>query len=101
MTYRMYAALIAGLSAVALVLAPNETFAKSGPGHSIFRPSIAHFFRHNRRNNFGNNFGAFWPGYGDFSYGSPSEPFIGGAQPIAGEIGNTCTYDIPWDWAHR
>ena len=102
MTYKMYGALIGCLGAMALVFAPSETFAKAGQGHSISHPSFGHFFRHHhRRNNFGNTFGDFWPGVGDYSFGSYGEPVIGGGQPVSGEIRNTCTYDIPWDWAHR
>jgi hypothetical protein len=100
MTYKMYAAFIACLGAAALLLAPHETFAKPGPGHSISHRPIAHFFRHHRRNNF-DNFGNFWPGFGDYSNGPYGEPAIGGTQPVSGEIRNTCTYDIPWDWVHR
>jgi hypothetical protein len=104
MTYRMNAAFIATLSVVALTLAANETFAKSGAAlrsastPSISRPSIAHSLRHHRRT----NVGAFWPGAGDFS-GGPSygEPMANVAQPTSGDIHYTQTYDIPWDWAHR
>jgi hypothetical protein len=104
MTYRMNAAFIASLSVVALTLAANETFAKSGAAlrsastPSISRPSIAHSLRHHRRN----NVGAFWPGGGDFGYGpSYGEPTANVAQPASGDIHYTQTYDIPWDWAHR
>ena len=109
MTYRMYGAFIASVSAVALMLAADEAFADSrgAPGagfrsaHAMARPSVGHSFRHNRRF-FGGFNGAFWPG--DLSYGpSNGEPVGGYAQPITGDIhySTTCTYDIPWDWAHR
>ena len=101
MTYKMYGALIGCLGTMALVFAPSETFAKAGPGHSISHPSSGHFFRHHRRNNLGNNLGAFWPGYGDYSFAPFAEPAISGGQPVSGEVRGTCTYDIPWDWAHR
>src|SRR5271169_4802739 len=105
MTYRMYGALIASLSAVALMLAANETFARAGitSTHSISRPSVARSLRHHHRDN-RDNTGAFWPGVGDYddSYGpSNGEPIAGVAQPTSGDIHATCTYDIPWDWAHR
>ena len=100
MTYRMYGAFIASLSAVALMLAPNEAFARGGftSTHSISRPSIAHSFRHHRRN----NAGALWPAVGDFYYGpSNGEPMVDFTQPIPGDIRDTQAYDVPWDWAHR
>jgi hypothetical protein len=107
MTYRMYGALIASLGVVALVLAPNETFARSGvafrggvtPTHSFSHASAAQLFRRNHRRN---NAAFFWPGVEDYGYGSPGgEPVIGGTQPTSGDIRYTTTYDVPWDWAHR
>src|ERR1700694_1647444 len=105
MTYRMYRAFIASLSVVALMLAANETFARSGAAprggvtstHSISRPSVAHSLRHHRRN----NAGTFWPG--GFFYDGPSngEPLADFTQPPSGDIHHTYTYDVPWDWAHR
>jgi hypothetical protein len=106
MTYRMYGALIASLSVIALMLAANEAFARSGAAHgggfasthSISRPSIAHSLRHHRRN----NVGAFWPADEGFYYGpSNGEPIGDGAQPTSGDVHYTYTYDVPWDWAHR
>jgi hypothetical protein len=107
MTYRMYGALIASLGVVALVLAPNETFARSGaafrggvtPAHSFSHASAAQLFRHHHRRN---NAAFFWPGVEDYGYGSPGgEPLVGGTQPTSGDIRYTTTYDVPWDWAHR
>jgi hypothetical protein len=111
MTYRMYGAFIASLSAVMLMLAANETLARSGgaprggiaSSHSISRPSLAHSFRRRGRN----NVGAFWPG--DFFDGSsngfygPSngEPIGGVGPPTSGDVHYTYTQDVPWDWAHR
>ena len=110
MTYRMYGAFIASLSVVALMLAANETFARSGAAHhggftsthSISRQSVAHSFRHHRRN----NVGIFWPAVGDFSSGpygpygpSNGEPMVDVTQPTSGDI--PYAYDVPWDWAHR
>jgi hypothetical protein len=104
MAYRMNAAFIVSLSAVALMLGANETSARSGAAPrfastpSVSRPFLAHSLRHHRRN----NVGAFWPGAGDFSYGpSYGEPMANVAQPTSGDIHYTQTYDIPWDWAHR
>ena len=104
MAYRMNAAFIVSLSAVALMLGANETSARSGAAlrfastPSISRPSLAHSLRHHRRT----NVGAFWPGVGDF-FGGPSygEPTANVAQPTSGDIHYTQTYDVPWDWAHR
>jgi hypothetical protein len=106
MTYRMYVAFIAFLSAITLMLAANETFAKSGATHrgafasarSISPPSVARPFRHHR----GHHAGAVWPAVGDFFYGpSNGEPLVDVTPPIPGDIRNTQAYDIPWDWAHR
>jgi len=104
MTYRMYVAFIASLSAVTLMLAANETFAKSGATHrgafasarSNSPPSVARSFRRHR----GRHVGDVWPAVGD--YGSLNgEPLVDITQPIPGDIRNTQAYDIPWDWAHR
>ena len=104
MTPRMYGMLVASLSVVALLLAANETFARSGPAahggltstHRNFRPTVAHALRHHRRN----NAGVFLPGFIEPPYGEPAADLT---QPVAGDIHihYTCTYDIPWDWAHR
>jgi hypothetical protein len=104
MTYRMYGAFIASLGAVALILAANEAFARSGvapgPAHGrgFARPSVAPFLRHHHR---GNNIGAFWLGEGFFSepsYGAPTADF---AQPMSRDMHYTYTNDVPWDWVHR
>jgi len=106
MTHRMYGAFIASLSVVALMLAANETFARSGAAprggftstHSISRPSVAQSLRHHRRN----NVGTLWPAVGGFFYGpSNGEPMVDVTQPISGDNHYTYTYDVPWDWAHR
>jgi hypothetical protein len=103
MTYRKYGALIASLSAAALMLSASETSARSGAAHSgafrsahsISRAAAAHSFRHHRRN----NAQAFWPAVGDSFYGpSNGEPMVDFAQPGSGDH---YTYDVPWDWAHR
>jgi len=100
MTYRIDGAMIASLSAVALLLGASDTFAGSAPRgvlastHSISH-SPARSFRHHRRNH-----GAIvWPG--DFFGPSNGEPLVDLTQPIPGDIRNTQASDIPWDWAHR
>jgi hypothetical protein len=106
MAYRMYGAFVASLSVVALMLAADETSARSAtatragvaPRHSVSRPFLAHSFRHHRRN----TAGIFWPGAEDF-YGPSSngEPLVDATQPPSGDVHYTYTYDVPWDWAHR
>lgn len=106
MTYRIYGALIASFGVVALMLATNETFARSGSAHgarftsthSISHPSVARLHRHHR----GNHGEILWPAIGDFGYGpSSGEPAVDFAEPIPGDVRNTQANDIPWDWAHR
>lgn len=102
MTHRMYGMLVASLGVLTLVLAANETFARSGPAshggltsaHRNFRPAVAHALRHHRRN----NAGVVWPGIIEPPYGEPAADVT---QPLSSDIHYTCTYDIPWDWPHR
>ena len=102
----MYGACVASLSALALMLAANETLAGSGAAfrggftaaHSVSHRPIARSFRHHRRN----DVGAFWPGTDDYPYGtSNGEPLANVTQPATGDVRYTTTYDVPWDWAHR
>ena len=106
MTHRMYAALIASLGVVALMLTANQTFARSGTVHgggftstrSISHAAAVRSFRHNRRN----NAGVLWPSADGYFYGpSGGEPMVDGTQPASGDVHYTYTYDVPWDWAHR
>jgi len=105
MAYRKSGAMIASLSAVALMLAASETSARSGSAHragvasrhSTAHQSFAHALRHHRRN----DQGTVWPAYGDYSFGPTGEPTADFTQPLPGDIRNTQAYDIPWDWAHR
>ena len=100
----MYGALIASVGVVALMLAANDTFARSGAAHrgggasthSISHPRIAQSFGHHRRN----NVGILWPAEGGFFYG-PSNGFYGPSN--GGPMPDVATYtsDVPWDWAHR
>jgi hypothetical protein len=105
MTFKNYSALIAALSAVALMLAASEASAgTAGPrgvaaaprgiGH---RPFV-HAFRHNRGGAFGS---VYWPGdYGDdgSAYGQAPAEVV---PPASNDVHYTTTYDVPWDWAHR
>jgi len=106
MTYRMYAAFIAPLSAVALLIVANDTLAGTNGGHPGgvtsthpgFHRSLAQLLRHHRKN----NVGAFWPGAGGFFYEpSNGEPILEGPQSVSGDIHYTYTFDVPWDWVHR
>jgi hypothetical protein len=113
MAYRLYGALIASLGVVALMLAANATFARSGAAvggasvaaHPMFRPSVARPFGHHR----GRRLGGFWsdggffydPSYGE-SYGGPLGGPLGEVgQPPSGDVHYTYTNDVPWDWVHR
>ena len=106
MKYKMYGALIASVGAVALLLAADGAFARSGGAaragfapHSVSRPFIGHSFRHHRRN----DVGAFWPGYDGF-YNGPTGDGVADAVPPpapSNDVRYTYTYDVPWDWAHR
>src|SRR3954467_8621930 len=85
MTYRMYGALVASVGVAALLLAANETFARSGSGprgafastHSMSHPSRAHAFRHHRRSGV-----PFWPAAGGYFDGPSGEPIVDAAQPV-------------------
>jgi hypothetical protein len=104
MINRMNGALIASLG-VAFILAPNESFARSGGGargafasaRPISRPVAGHGFRHHRGN--GN---VVWPGVGGDFYGSDGTPVSEvPAPPNSSDVHYTYTYEVPWDWAHR
>jgi hypothetical protein len=104
MKFRMYA-FVASLSAVALMFAANESFARSGAAHgggftsphSTFHRPGAQSLRHHRRN----NDGTFWSGIGGYYEPSNGEPLVDTTQPTSGEMHYTFTNDVPWDWAHR
>ncbi|OAF14159.1 hypothetical protein [Bradyrhizobium neotropicale] len=106
MTYKMQGALLASLSAAALLLSPNETFARpaiaTAAPPAVGRPAIARpaaRFHHRRNNPF-----VYWPGGGGFFYdpGMTSQPFVDTVQPPQStDVRYTYTYDVPWDWAHR
>jgi hypothetical protein len=99
---RMYRAFIASLSVATLVVATNETFARSGGGHRGVFPSmhspVAQSFQHHRRS----NVGGLWPtAAGDFYEPSNGEPLVDATQPTSRDTHYTYTNDVPWDWAHR
>lgn len=105
MSYPGSRTLVASLSGLVLLLAASETFA-AGAGaahrgglvaHPAFRPGIGRSFGHR-----GRHVGAFWPGVGDWGYGSaPGEPGGDVAPPTSGDVHYTYTYDVPWDAVHR
>lgn len=110
MMSRSNGALLASLSAAALLLCPSDSFARPGGAapHGMVtaaappaaaRPPIAPGARFRRRNS---SF-VYWPGGGGFLYDGAtySEPFADVGQPVTNDIRYTYTYDVPWDWAHR
>ena len=104
MAYRISWALVGPICVAVVMLAANESFARSGvaaaragsaPPHSFARPGFAGHFRRNHP-------GTFWPATGGFFYGpSGGEPMPEVNQSISGDIRYTYSYDVPWDWAHR
>jgi hypothetical protein len=104
----MHGALLASLSAAALLLTANDSFARPGgaaphgmtaaPG-TMARPFIAPGARFHRRN----NAFVYWPGGGGFFYDGAgySQPFLDTQQPVSTDVRYTYTYDVPWDWTHR
>ena len=103
MTRKMHGAIVGALSVVALLLAADETFARSGAAshggaatHRTARAPVAHSPRHVRKH----FAGSFWPGFYDPSLGGPVESYVA-PTPTSGDVRNTYVYDVPWDWAHR
>ena len=106
MAYRMYGALIAPLSVAVLILAANDTFARSAQAGPRAGVASTHSFPrapglgHHRRG----YPGAFWPATGGYYYGPTyGEQPVGAEvnQSIRGDIRYTYTQDVPWDWPHR
>ena len=107
MAYRMYWALIASVSAAALMLASSETTARSGVaagGFSAARPianaSAVPWFRHRYRHYSGN----YWLGAGGYDDGSSNgERFTDVMPDVTSSTSREVRYirDVPWDWAHR
>jgi hypothetical protein len=94
---------IASLGAVALLLAADVSFARSGgtPGAGAaavrpIPPAGVHAFRHHRR-------GFIGPAVGGFYDGPDGAPLLDTPPSQAGssDVRYTYTYDVPWDWAHR
>jgi hypothetical protein len=106
MTYRVFGAIIASVSAATLLLAPEATIARSGiaphgplaaPPHVGTHPPLAPSHRFHGRNPF-----VYWPGGGGFFYEpSAGEPYADLSLPQSTDVRYTYTYDVPWDWAHR
>jgi hypothetical protein len=99
MTYRLHRALVASLSVIALMLAANDTSARpGGAARGVIATPHAFIGRHHHR-----NIGAFWPSVGDYGYGPTTDggPYAAVTQPTYDAPRSTCTYDMPWDWAHR
>jgi len=103
MSFKKYSALIAPISAVALMLATSEVSARATGGrggmtapHAIGHRPFLHMFRH--RGQFGP---MVWPGdYGsDSAYGQAPADVV--APSGSNDVHYTYTYDVPWDWAHR
>jgi hypothetical protein len=105
MTYKIYGAFVASLSVLALMVATNETFARSGtavrggftPAHAMAHPSVGQSLRHFRRRNAALVWASGDPFYGS-GYGDAGADVT---QPTSGDVHYTTTYDVPWDWAHR
>nr|AWM11164.1 hypothetical protein CIT39_17840 [Bradyrhizobium symbiodeficiens] len=108
MTYQIHGALLASLSAAALLLHPNDSFARAGggaphgvtaaPSGAMARAPIGPGARFHRRNS---PF-VYWPGGGGFYDGAGySQPFVDAGQPVSTDVRYTYTYDVPWDWSHR
>jgi hypothetical protein len=102
MTSTMQKAFIASLGAIALLLAADVSFARSGGAHgthataarAMVHPARAHAFRQHRRNFNGSAIGGYYDG-------SDGTPLVDAPQPASSDVRYTDTYDLPWDWAHR
>ncbi|MCP3383879.1 MULTISPECIES: hypothetical protein [unclassified Bradyrhizobium] len=110
MMSRSNGALLASLSAAALLLSPGDSFARPGgaaphamvtaaPPPAAVRPPIAPGARFRGRN----TPWVYWPGGGAFAYDNAgySPPFVDAGQPASTDVRYTYTYDVPWDWSHR
>ncbi|MVT73307.1 hypothetical protein GPL20_09325 [Bradyrhizobium cajani] len=106
---RSFGALLASLSAAALLLAVSDSLARPGGAaphgrvgaHSgvVAHPPIAPGARFHRRS----NPWVYWPGGGGFFYDGAgyNQPFVDAGQPLSNDVRYTYTYDVPWDWTHR
>jgi hypothetical protein len=111
MMSRSYGALVASLSAAALLLAASDSFARPGGAapHGVTTAAAPMAaarapigpgarFRGGR-----NTPWVYWPGGGGFYYGggNDNQPFVDIGQPVSNDVRYTYTYDGPWDWTHR
>ena len=109
MTPKMFG-VIASLSAAALTLSADESFARGGRGGgAVAAPFVRAgvplagrpFAHHQLRRGFASG---FWPAGGFYYGGGPySEPLVDNSLPLTNDVNYTYTYkqDVPWDWAHR
>ncbi|MBR0968180.1 hypothetical protein JQ554_29235 [Bradyrhizobium diazoefficiens] len=111
MMSRSFGALAASLSAAALLLASNDSFARPAgaapqgiataatPSGPVARPPMAAGARFRGRN----TPWVYWPGGGGFFYDNAgyNQPLVDAGQPASTDIRYTYTYDVPWDWTHR
>lgn len=112
MIARSYGALVASLSAAALLLSPSDSPARPAgaatPGiagavtapPAAARPPIGPGARFHRRS----APWVYWPGGGGYVYdgaGYSQQPFADVNQSLSADVRYTYTYDVPWDWTHR
>ena len=107
MAYRMYGALIAPLSVAVLILAANDSFARSAQAGPRAGVASTHSFPRRRLPGLtgeaipgrsGRRTGGY--AFGPSSYGE--QPMAADVnQTIKGDIRYTHTQDVPWDWPHR
>ena len=112
MMSRSYGALLASLSAAALLLAPSDSNARPGggaphgfvgaatPPGPVARPPMAPGGARFRGRNAP---WVYWPGGGGFYYGggNDNQSFVDIGQPVSNDVRYTYSYDVPWDWTHR
>jgi hypothetical protein len=95
-------ALVASLGAAALIIPSHHAFARSGAAAAhgpVAAPRPVSTARHYHRRR---NGGSYWPGDYGYDYGATDGgPYAAVAQPTYEAPRATCTYDMPWDWAHR
>ena len=111
MMSRSYGALVASLSAAALLLAASDSFARPGGGapHGVttgaapMAAARAPIGPGGRFRGGRNTPWVYWPGGGGFYYGggNDNQPFVDIGQPVTNDVRYTYTYDVPWDWTHR
>lgn len=107
MMSRSHGALLASLSAAALLLTVSNGSARPGaaaPHGVVAMPAAAHapIAPSPRFRGRGKPW-VYWPGGGGFVYDAPSYgyPFADAGQPLSNDVRYTYTYDVPWDWTHR